>query len=182
MQKNFDVVKIYNDIASCELCAMSQFRKNTVPGRGSLRAQVLFIGEAPGRSEDLLGEAFVGPSGVVLDSLMRDAAKMCEIAVPSFYIVNTVMCRPTDERQGDNRAPTPLEVCNCTPHVMRIARLIKPQIVVYVGKIAEKYYKREFGLSFSIQHPSYILRSGGRESAQYLHNARLLAEAYKELI
>jgi DNA polymerase len=169
-------------IKDCTSCQLHKHRRNVVLGRGSLPADVLYIGEAPGKSEDLLGEAFVGPSGVLLDSLMKDATKETSLpAIPGFYIVNTVLCRPTDEWQGDNRAPSPLEVCQCTRNVMAIVAQVKPKLIICVGKIAEKYYKKEFGLTHSIQHPAYILRVGGKNTPQYKHNFRLLAEAFEEL-
>lgn len=174
--------KSLEKIKSCRRCQLHRFRKNVVLGRGTMPADILFIGEAPGKSEDLLGEAFVGPSGALLDSLMKDAQLEASLpAIPSFYIVNTVLCRPTDEKFGDNRAPSPLEVCQCTDNVMNIVDKVRPQIVVCVGKIAEKYYKKEFGLTFSIQHPAYILRVGGKNTPQYKHNFRLLSEAFEVL-
>lgn len=166
----------------CTACDLHKHRRNVVVGRGTFPASILYIGEAPGKSEDLLGEAFVGPSGVLLDALMLDASRALNLpSVPSFYLVNTVMCRPTDEWQGDNRQPTPIEVCQCTRNIMSVALVVKPKLVVCVGKVAEKYYKKEFGLTYSIQHPAYILRNGGKDTPQYAHNLRLLTEAFEEL-
>ena len=84
-------------IKKCRACHLHKFRRNVVLGRGTLPADVLYIGEAPGKSEDLTGEAFVGPSGAMLDSLMLDATEQASLpAIPRFYVVNTVLCRPTD--------------------------------------------------------------------------------------
>lgn len=151
-------------------------------GRGTMPANVLYIDEAPGKSEDLTGEAFIGPSGALLNSLMLDATREATLpAIPSFYIINTVLCRPTDEKQGDNRTPSPLEICACTENVMRIVKKVNPRLTICIGKIAEKYYGKEFGLTFNIQHPSYILRIGGKNTPIYKHNFRLLCEAFEAL-
>ena len=169
-------------IKRCSACQLSEFRRHVVLGRGTMPADVLYIGEAPGKSEDLTGEAFVGPSGAMLDSLMLDAAKEASLpAIPRFYIVNTVLCRPTDESQGDNRVPAPLEICLCADNIMKIVKKVNPYLVICVGKIATKYYGKEFGLTYSIQHPAYILRVGGTNTPIYKHNFRLLSQAFEEL-
>jgi len=172
----------FDKIKQCTSCQLHKFRRNVVLGRGDMPADVLYIGEAPGKSEDLIGEAFIGPSGALLDSLMVDAAREAFLpAIPRFYLINTVLCRPTDEKQGDNRAPSSLEVCSCTENIMQIVKRVNPHLTICVGKVAEKYYNKEFGLTHSIQHPSYILRVGGKNTPIYKHNFRLLCEAFEAL-
>ena len=118
----------------------------------------------------------------MLDSLMLDATEEASLpAIPRFYVVNTVLCRPTNEKQGDNRAPSPLEICLCADNIMKIVAKVNPHLVICVGKIATKYYGKEFGLTHSIQHPSYILRVGGKNTPVYKHNFRLLSRAFEGL-
>lgn len=176
-------INMLERIKHCRACGLHRYRRNVVIGEGDLPADVLFIGEAPGKSEDLTGDAFVGNSGALLRSLIQDAANIISLpAVPRSYFVNTILCRPTNEKHGDNREPSPLEVYQCSGNIMRIVDKIKPRIIVCLGKIAEKYFKKEFSLVYTIQHPSYILKIGGKNTPQYIHNFRLLSEAFKELL
>jgi DNA polymerase len=167
---------------TCARCQLRLMRRNVVIGRGEVPADIAFIGEAPGKTEDLLSEAFTGQSGKLLDKLISDSLKLAEIKkVPSVYFTNCVLCRPTDEAFGDNRQPSQIEVASCSSNVNRIIKYVKPKIVVFVGKIAEKYFKKEFPYTVSIQHPSFLLRQGGTASSYYSYNVRKLSEVYRWL-
>lgn len=174
-------VIILNEMKKCAICQIRKYAKNVVIGRGAIPAKVLFIGEAPGKSEDLLGQSFVGISGNLLNALIQSACEKLRIKIPSCFFINCVMCRPTNEKHGDNREPSFLEVMNCSKNVNLIIKMINPRIVVCVGKVAEKYYKKEFPYCYSIQHPSYILRQGGVNTPAFFHNVKLLYEALKEI-
>lgn len=157
-----------------------------VVGSGDYPADILFIGEAPGKSEDLLGEPFVGPSGRLLHRMLEDASKMSGQPIPSYFITNTILCRPYIEDEKDmnwleNREPTREEVLNCTPHILGIYRQVKPKVVVFVGKISEQYYKKEFSVSIRILHPAALLRQGGLSSPYYLTSVRNLSTAFKQV-
>ena len=162
-------------IKNCKRCELHRFRRNIVVGRGVIPAQILFMGEAPGRSEDLTGESFRGRAGRILNKLILDAQ------ITSFYIVNTVLCRPTDERQGDNREPSESEVLACTDNVMSIVKKVNPELVILLGKVAERYYGKEFPDAVCLHHPAFLLRQGGVRSPYYRPNLRKLKEAVKEL-
>ena len=83
-------IKLKNFI--CTACELSKHRRNMVIGRGSIPADALFLGEAPGESEDTIGEAFVGKSGKMLDEMVLEACR--NQPVPSYFISNAVLCRP----------------------------------------------------------------------------------------
>lgn len=158
----------------CKRCGLYRFRHNIVPGRGIIPAIILFIGEGPGKSEDLLGEAFVGRAGKVLNELISGAG------IISYYITNIVLCRPTDGFQGDNRIPEQEEVLACTNNVMKIVKLVHPELVVLLGKVAQKYYGKEFPEALHLQHPSFLARQGGVRSPFYQTNLRALKEAVQK--
>lgn len=116
--------------AACNKCSLHENRKNIVVGRGLIKpAPILFVGEGPGEQEDILGEAFVGRAGKLLD-LLLDAL---EIKPEDYYIANVVKCRPPD-----NRIPTKDEVDACMPWLRYQFSVIKPSIVVCLGATAAK--------------------------------------------
>lgn len=174
-------------LKKCNGCSIAQRRRNRVVGRGVIPADILFLGEAPGKAEDMLGEPFVGPSGKLLEQMIRDTAtRMGLKGSPSYYITNSVWCRPfvqdeMDDAYLENREPTREEVLKCMPNVIKIARDVKPKIVVFIGKFAEKYYKKEFEISTRILHPAFLLRHGGMNSPYYLTTLRVLQEVFTQI-
>ena len=166
----------------CSKCKIAKFRRNRVIGRGSIPADILFIGEAPGKSEDLLGYSFVGPAGVLLDKMLYDVSSKISLDnMPSFYITNVIQCRPCEEKFGDNRQPEPLEILNCMENFMNVYHKVNPKLIIFIGRIAEKYYKKEFPNSCHIIHPASLLREGGTASPNYLSSINILTEAFKFL-
>jgi len=166
---------------SCRRCSLYKTRRNIVIGKGVCPADILFIGEAPGKSEDMLCEPFIGASGKLLDALLDEAVKLAlvnnniNMTKVSYYVTNTLLCRPTNEIGGDNRQPLPEEVAACAQNIMNIYNCVRPKIVVFVGKVAQKYYHKEFTVNATILHPSFILRQGGKNSPFFLQTARILA-------
>jgi uracil-DNA glycosylase family 4 len=119
-------------VAGCTKCDLCRTRKKTVFGVGDEKAKWLFVGEGPGRNEDAQGEPFVGPAGKLLDNMLRAMGlKRGENA----YIANIVKCRPTDA-DGRDRPPALDEVAACMPYLDRQIDLIKPTIIVALGKTA----------------------------------------------
>lgn len=119
-------------VAGCTRCGLCTTRTRTVFGTGDQKAKWLFVGEGPGRNEDLQGEPFVGPAGKLLDNmLLATGIKRDENA----YIANIVKCRPTDAN-GRDRAPTAEEAATCLPYLERQIALIQPAIIVALGKTA----------------------------------------------
>ena len=116
------------DVEACVACGLSRTRKKSVPGVGDIRAEWLFVGEAPGGEEDLRGEPFVGQAGKLLDNML---AALGMKRGENVYIANVLKCRPPN-----NRAPEPREVDACRPYLDRQIELIKPKVIVALGKSA----------------------------------------------
>ena len=127
-----DWAQLKSSVAICTKCGLCRGRTNTVFGVGDEKAKWLFVGEGPGRNEDLRGEPFVGQAGKLLDNmLLAIDLRRGENA----YIANIVKCRPTDET-GRDRAPTQDEAAACMPYLERQIALIQPAIIVALGKTA----------------------------------------------
>jgi DNA polymerase len=161
------------EAAGCTLCPLSEGRTQVVFGVGDAGADLLFVGEAPGRDEDLQGEPFVGRSGKLLDRLM---AEELGIDRSRCYIANVVKCRPPD-----NRDPKPAEIAACRPYLAGQIDLIRPVVVVTLGNFATKLLldtdqgitrlrgaAYPFGDAHLVPtfHPAAALRSGGMVVAQ----------------
>lgn len=168
-----------NALKSCEACTLSTVRRQVVLGRGTIPAAVLVIGEAPGRSEDMLGQAFIGEAGRLLDQLLDEAG----IDLDTVYRTNTVLCRPSDKFGGDNREPKPEEVLACMNNVLLIVSVVNPMWIILVGDTAKRNYHKHFPGAVHITHPAALLRTGGRASPGYIMNLRalqLLSERIKQ--
>jgi DNA polymerase len=158
-------------IRECTHCGLCEGRQHAVPGVGDRAARWLFVGEGPGRNEDLQGEPFVGPAGQLLDNMLRalDLARGKDT-----YIAYIVKCRPVGA-DGRDRPPTPDEVDACMPYLRRQIALIRPQVIIALGKTAAvsllglpadtalaglRGEPREFdGIPLVITyHPAYLLR------------------------
>lgn len=146
----------------CAACSLAATRRNIAKGRGSLPCMVLFIGEGPGKTDDLLGEAFAGPSGRLLDRII-DA---CGIDKNSFYIDNIVGCRPTDDRRGNGRPPRGDEVLACSRRISLLIEKARPLAIIWVGESAERYYGKIYA-GYRMMHPAALLKSGGEASPHY---------------
>ncbi len=116
------------DVAACTACGLCRTRNKAVPGVGDVHAQWLFVGEAPGAEEDARGEPFVGQAGRLLDNML---AALGMKRGKNVYIANVLKCRPPG-----NRTPSPLEVESCRPYLDRQIALIRPTLIVALGKSA----------------------------------------------
>jgi DNA polymerase len=150
---------------SCTDCGLCETRHNVVFGVGNRETDVLFVGEGPGEQEDLQGEPFVGPAGKLLDDMLSildlDRSSNC-------YIANIVKCRPPR-----NRDPMETEQEACIGYLRNQVALIKPKIIVCLGRIAAKklidpdfritrqhgqWFKRGDFWMMATFHPSALLR------------------------
>lgn len=129
-----DWAQLEATVAGCTRCGLCKGRTKTVFGTGDRRAEWLFIGEGPGRNEDLQGEPFVGPAGKLLDNMLA-AIGLKRGGGGKAYIANVVKCRPTDAG-GRDRPPTPEEMAACMPYLRRQIELIQPERLVALGKTA----------------------------------------------
>ena len=171
----------------CTRCPLAEGRTQVVFGVGDPDAELLFVGEGPGREEDLAGEPFVGRSGRLLDRLMAE-----EIGVhrSDCYIANVVKCRPPN-----NRNPAPEEIAACRPYLEAQIALIKPAVVVTLGNFATQLLLDTtdgirrlrgsvypYGAAHLVPtyHPAYVLRAGGEAMAEMradlVRAKRLVAE------
>lgn len=175
--------KILGEIGQCERCQLCRTRHKVVPGTGDRNAGWLFVGEGPGFHEDQQGEPFVGRSGKLLDAMM---AAMHMKRGENVYIANVVKCRASNEA-GKDRQPTEEEAAVCMPYLERQIDLIRPKIMVALGKTAavallntgrdvslgslrnREHFFRNGGRKIPLivtYHPSYLLRTpGGKKQA-----------------
>jgi DNA polymerase len=154
------------DVGACTACALCRTRNKAVPGVGDIHAQWLFVGEAPGAEEDAKGEPFVGQAGRLLDNML---AALGMRRGENVYIANVLKCRPPG-----NRTPEPSEAESCRPYLDRQIELIRPSIIVALGKSAATTLlnvdatiaslrgrvHRYRGVSLIVTyHPAYLLRN-----------------------
>ena len=154
---------------TCTRCGLCETRKNVVFGVGREAADIMFVGEGPGEQEDLKGEPFVGPAGKLLDDMLSiidlDRTSNC-------YIANIVKCRPPR-----NRDPLETEQDACIGYLRNQVALVKPKIIVCLGRIAAK---RLIDQDYRItrQHGQWVERSGIWMTAIY-HPSALLRDVSK---
>ncbi|CAD5245172.1 type-4 uracil-DNA glycosylase [Thermococcus camini] len=128
--------KLEERIRNCQKCPLGRLRTNAVPGSGSYDAKVMFIGEAPGYWEDQKGLPFVGRAGKVLDELLAEIGLTRE----EVYITNIVKCRPPE-----NRDPLEDEIKACSPYLDRQIDIIRPRVIVPLGRHSMRYILEKFG-------------------------------------
>ncbi|MFH1453696.1 MAG: uracil-DNA glycosylase [Armatimonadota bacterium] len=124
-----DIIRIINDIAGCRKCSLCSGRKNAVPGEGSLKADIVFVGEGPGADEDIQGRPFVGRAGKLLSELLKGI----NLEREDVYITNIIKCRPPG-----NRNPKDEEIEICMPYLRDQIKLIKPKLICALGSFALK--------------------------------------------
>lgn len=142
---------------NCNKCPLGYKATERVIYRGKNPADVLFIGEAPGMSENVLGEPFVGPSGEVLNKLISNT-----LNTYTYCITNMLACAPFKANMGDVREPHPKELDACRDRLIEFVPLVNPRAIVLMGRIAKTYFPQEAPDTpvpiFYIDHPSFILR------------------------
>ena len=159
-------------MAGCQACGLCESRTQTVFGVGHAQARWMVVGEAPGEQEDLQGEPFVGPSGQLLDAMLRALQlSRADDGDPAqrVYIANTLKCRPPR-----NRNPAPDELARCEPFLVRQIELVRPRVILAMGRFAVQALLRSSepigklrgrvhryqGVPLVVTyHPAYLLRS-----------------------
>ena len=173
-------------VLSCHLCPLSKTRKNVVFGEGNPNADLMFIGEGPGATEDETGRPFVGRAGQLLTKMIEN---VLETRREDVYIANIVKCRPPN-----NRVPTEEEARTCKPFLLKQIEIISPKIIVALGATSYRYLtgdnapisrirgeRVKFGKIVLIPtyHPSFLLRNPSKKKEAYmdlLKIKRLLCE------
>ena len=121
------LVQYYNSIKDCLECPLGHTRTNFVFGIGNPESDIVFVGEAPGKNEDLIGEPFVGRGGKLLDKIL----KAISLTRKDIYILNVLKCRPPE-----NRDPSKDEIEKCEPYLKEQLKIIKPKLIVTLGRIS----------------------------------------------
>jgi len=157
-------------ILNCQKCPLAQSRTHAVPGEGNLNAELMFVGEAPGRDEDMQGRPFVGRAGQLLTKIIH-AMKFQRDEV---YITNIVKCRPPG-----NRNPQGAEIASCKDYLLAQIELINPKVIVTLGKVAADFFIRSSVGMTALRgdfydfdntkvmptfHPSYLIRNEGNKN------------------
>jgi DNA polymerase len=164
--QRMDWAQLRASTAACTACVLHQKRKQAVLGVGDVNAEWLFVGEGPGADEDEKGEPFVGQAGKLLDNMLAAIElKRGE----NVYIANVVKCRPPG-----NRTPEPPEAQACEPYLMRQIQLIRPKLIIALGKVAAQNLLGSEATIASLRgrvhdfrgtplivtyHPAYLLRN-----------------------
>ena len=159
-----DFEELYRRVENCNKCPLRQTRKNAVIERGSRTAKLMFVGEAPGGTEDETGIPFVGAAGKLLDEYLAAAG----IDREEVYICNVLKCRPPQ-----NRDPQPAEEDACMDYLRAQVRLVDPQMIVCLGRISAmrlikpdfkitaehgKWFQKGEYLMTAVYHPAALLR------------------------
>lgn len=159
------------EVCQCRKCDLGGQRTNAVPGEGSPRARIMFVGEAPGADEDAQGRPFVGRAGQLLDKIIA----ACGLRRDEVFIGNILKCRPPG-----NRDPRPEEIVSCLPYLQRQIEIIQPDVIVAlgahaartllntsesIGRLRGQFHEYSAGIGqppvklMATYHPAYILRN-----------------------
>ncbi len=172
---------------NCTKCGLCQTRTNVVFGVGNPDAELLFVGEAPGENEDLQGEPFVGRGGQLLDLYLNGIGLDRR---ENIYIANILKCRPPQ-----NRDPLPDEMDACIPYLRELVKIMRPKIIVCVGRIAAQrlispdfkvtkehgiFYEKGGSLLMGTFHPAALLRDP-RKKGDCFEDFLKLQDKIKEL-
>ena len=177
MSKQQQLSELKQQVNECKNCALSITRTNTVFGEGNPDAEIMFIGEGPGRDEDLSGRPFVGRAGELLTRIIE---KGINVPRSEVFIANIVKCRPSiDGLMKQDRPPSPQETEACCNYILKQIEIINPKVIITLGNPATKFILKtqegitktrgHFGIFNSIPvmptfHPSYVIRNGGDKS------------------
>lgn len=134
-----ELARIAEEIAHCKKCPLAATRTNPVPGEGGYKKRIMLVGEAPGKNEDLQGRPFVGKAGEFLNELLDSIG----LSRDDVFITNVLKCRPPN-----NRDPRPEEIKACSPYLERQISILRPRIIVTLGRFAWQWTCEHFGVSY----------------------------------
>lgn len=169
------------DWSHCTRCPLWEYRRNVVHYRGDIPADIMLIGEAPGKSEDISGVPFDGPAGDKLDEILDEAFTTLPTR-PTVCIANTIACipikwqefSPGKFRRDGTRPPEKDEWDKCSPRMEELLALAKPKSIIAVGNIANGFLSRsKIDVAATIKHPAAILREGERTRYESFKRAAL---------
>ena len=136
-QKQLKIDKLRGQIALCSRCVLHETRTNTVPGEGDVNADIMFIGEAPGRNEDLKGKPFVGRAGDIFDRLLDSIG----LTRDQIYLCNILKCRPPK-----NRNPLASEISSCVGSLDLQIKIVNPKVIGTLGNFSTAYVFDKFNV------------------------------------
>ncbi len=165
--ENNNLTSLDEVVKKCKKCNLHKTRQNTVFGEGDPDSDIMIIGEAPGREEDEVGRPFIGRAGKLLNEFLKSIGLNRDLV----FIVNTIKCRPPE-----NRDPETVEINACSDYLDQQINIIKPKVLVLLGKIAanrllgedipmselrlKKFFIDKYDIPIIVfYHPAYILRS-----------------------
>lgn len=168
-------------VVNCRQCALYKSRTNPVFGAGNPKAKLVFVGEAPGKEEDLKGLPFVGEAGQLLERII-EAMKLRRQDV---YICNVLKCRPPE-----NRSPLPAEIISCQDYLRQQLELIRPKVICCLGKFAAQTLLNEQAITkirgtfheylgikvMPTFHPAYLLRNPEAKALVWQDMQEIMAE------
>ena len=174
--------ELRNIALPCQRCRLAGTRTQVVYGTGNPNADLMFIGEAPGRDEDIKGEPFVGRAG----QLLTDIIKAMKLTRDDVYIANVIKCRPPE-----NRNPEPDELDACRPYIRKQIEFIKPKVIVTLGKYAlQSLTGKVYAVSAArgvwttyddikvmpTYHPAYLLRTPSAKKDVWTDMKKVMTE------
>lgn len=139
--------KVKDEVLACQKCPLAKTRTLPVIGQGNHQTKIVFVGEAPGASEDKTGRPFCGQAGKILDELLDSI----DISRDKVYVCNILKCRPPA-----NRNPQPTEIEACASYLVRQIEIIKPSVMATLGNYATAFILEKYGLKDKIQGISKI--------------------------
>jgi len=180
MNTDHERTALYNAVRTCTRCPLAKTRINAVPGDGPVPARILFIGEAPGRNEDIKGIPFVGRAGSILDGLLEGIG----VARDEVFITNIVKCRPPK-----NRDPTAEEIEACRPYLESQLALLCPEVIVPLGRFAMRWVLESYGITpgpiSEVHGTVFRIRNAGCEQVVipvYHPAATIYRPAFREVL
>jgi DNA polymerase len=158
VERREQLVALYKEMRDCHDCPLAETRTNVVFGAGNADADLMFVGEAPGRFEDEQGLPFVGRAGQLLNELLQEVG----LRRKDVFITNVLKCRPPG-----NRDPLPDEIAACKPYLYRQIELIEPRVVCTLGNFATKLLTRSSRGIMSVRGRPQVQELGGRRVRLY---------------
>ncbi len=171
--KKKELEELRREVLACRKCELYKTRNNIVFGEGDENAELMFVGEAPGKQEDLQGRPFVGAAGKFLTQLIEEVLGLKREQV---YIANVLKCRPPG-----NRDPKEKEIEACKPYLERQIEIINPRVICALGRFAANFLAEKYGLSFTSMmkdHGKIFSAEGGKKVVFTFHPATALYKPY----
>ena len=171
--KEAEISDLYGLVRDCQKCPLYKLAKNPVPGDGDVNTEIMFVGEGPGEREDELGLPFVGKAGKLLDEMLDSIG----LRRKNVYIANVVKHRPPG-----NRDPKPEEIEACWPYLLRQIEIIKPRLIVCLGRhslsrflpdcgpisaLHGRAFSRRGQAYMALYHPAVVLYNGGMKEVLF---------------